>query len=478
LANKCLPLAGASDPVGESALTSACAVLVGAMMSLCGIAQAADAGSVPLIDPNLIFSVPQVPRPAYLKPITDPTFGTRITRIADDFGRPIAWSENTAGVGAWSGIARHHYSDDQPWNSDGTLLVLQNLAGNPHDIYLDGETYRPKFGSPKNYNVGDGRWHPSPRHPHERINLNREGTRLEWFDVVRGVQTRVWDLPFAVETELEMNPSRNGRFVVLFDESRMLVVDMDPQPPLPAYASGDKRIGPATAISSCGLKDDGDHRVTWVAVSPSARYVVVHYRGDHLRVFNLDPGTLAITARRMPAASPLCSGLDPGNGFILGLGHADMTLNPFDNDEDVIVGQRRAGYPRVVRDVPLGTVVMVRLKDGRVTTLTDPVREASSFHVSARNFDRPGWVYVTYYPGAGKRFGDEVVAVKLDGSRSVERLGHTHSDAGKLYRAEPHGVPSRDGRRLVFASNWAINAAGSVASKNEIKAYVVDTRKK
>jgi len=34
---------------------------------------------------------------------------------------------------------------------------------------------------------------------------------------------------------------------------------------------------------------------------------------------------------------------------------------------------------------------------------------------------------------------------------SVERLARTHSDADQLYRAEPHAVPSRDGRRVVFA---------------------------
>jgi hypothetical protein len=120
---------------------------------------------------------------------------------------------------------------------------------------------------------------------------------------------------------------------------------------------------------------------------------------------------------------------------------------------------------------------MVRLKDGRVASLTDPDNEAASFHVSARNVDRPGWVYVTFRPGSGKRFGDEIVAVKLDGGRSVERLAHTHSDADQLYRAEPHAVPSRDGKRVVFASNWSSNAKGAPGPRNEIKDYVIETLK-
>ena len=47
--------------------------------------------------------------------------------------------------------------------------------------------------------------------------------------------------------------------------------------------------------------------------------------------------------------------------------------------------------------------------------------------MSTRNLDRPGGVYVSYYTQAGKRFSDAVVAVKMDGSRTVERLAHLHS---------------------------------------------------
>jgi hypothetical protein len=124
----------------------------------------------------------------------------------------------------------------------------------------------------------------------------------------------------------------------------------------------------------------------------------------------------------------------------------------------------------------MGGVVMVRLKDNKVTTLTDPKNEAWSFHVSTRNYDRPGWAYVSYWPGSGRRFNDEIIAVKMDGSKSVERLAHTHSNANGCYRCEPHPVPSRDGRRVLWASNWAMNCGSSCGSSSDIKAYVVDTQ--
>src|SRR5205823_4229631 len=76
-------------------------------------------------------------------------------------------------------------------------------------------------------------------------------------------------------------------------------------------------------------------------------------------------------------------------------------------------------------------------------------------HISMRSIDRPGWAYVDYFQEDGKRFSDEVVAVKLDGSKAVQRFAHKHSVFDKCYRCESHPAPSPDGRRILFASNWA-----------------------
>jgi len=39
---------------------------------------------------------------------------------------------------------------------------------------------------------------------------------------------------------------------------------------------------------------------------------------------------------------------------------------------------------------------------------------------------------------AGKRFSDELIAVKLDGSKGVERCAHMHSATSGCYRCEQH----------------------------------------
>jgi len=418
-------------------------------------------------DSAATFTIPQAAKPAYITPVTtDPTFGTRVVRIAGDTGASLGGGVS----GTWGSDARQHYSKDQPWNSNGTLLVLQN-SGSPSQVYLNGDTYAVARGKCSGYSSSDDRWHPSPSHPNERINVN--GGELMWYDVVNCVKTRSWSLPFSVSYfgMGEGNPSNDGRFAALSDGTRMFVVDMDPQPPLAPYPA--QRIGPAyDVIADCGLSGCS---IDWVSISSSGKYTVVSYNGDYPRVFDVNPTTLALTARPMPSASPRCTGT-AANGFIYDLGHADLALNPFDGNEDVLIGQEHCGNRgKVVDGKLMGSVVMVRLRDGAITSLTDPANEAYAHHISTRNLDRPGWVYVGYHTDAGKKYGDEIIAVKMDGSKSVQRFAHKHSAYSGCYRCESHSVPSRDGRRVLWASNWAQNCS-TCGSSSDIKAHIVDAR--
>jgi len=229
-------------------------------------------------------------------------------------------------------------------------------------------------------------------------------------------------------------------------------------------------IGPARDLTDCGLASGCS--IDWVSISPSGKYAVVTYNGDYPRVFDVDPTTLALTPRPMPQIYTNCHGT-AAQGFVYDLGHADMTFNPFDNNEDVLIGQEHCGNRgKTVSGILIGGVMMTRLRDGAITPLTNPANEAYPDHISTRSYDRPGWVYVGYYNSAGQRFNDEIVAVRLDG-QAVERLAHKHSAFSGCSRCESHGVPSRDGLRVLFASNWALNGDGT---SSVIQAYVVDTR--
>ena len=431
-----------------------------------------------LTDPDTVLPEPAVPKPAYLAPIFPEPFGLKVTRIAGDSGEPIDFSSSPArrGRGTWGSDARQHYSNDQPWSADGSLLAIQNSrGGSPNYVYLDGETYRPVRAPCSNYDSYDDRWHPSRRHARERINVNRTN-KLSWFDVIHCTETRRWTLPIPVKG-IGGNPSDDGRFVALTDERHAFIVDMDPQPPLAPYPN--RRIGPPRDLTGdCELPDRC--AVNWVSISPSGKYMVVNYHGDHLRVYDVNAGTLAITPRPMPTTYPKCSG-KASNGFIYDLGHQDMALNPFDHNEDVIIGQEHCGNrgQRLAGGILVGGVMMVRLRDGAITALTTPTNEAYPYHISTRNYDRPGWAYVSYWPSVGARgrqFSDEIIAVRMDGSGAVERYAHTRTETSGCYRCEAHAVPSRDGKRIVWASTWGTKPRPGRGAPPVVQAYVVDAR--
>jgi hypothetical protein len=470
-------------------------------------------------DPYAVFPEPNVSKPAYLTAWTDPVFGTKITRIGNNLGLPFTTSND--GNGVWSRDVRHNYQLFQPWSIDGSLYVLENRTddGGVNGgsggswLYLSGSTYQPSLGPPSNdpSSGSDERWNPNPNYATQLVKADDSTAKLWWFDVKNNAVTRSWSLPFTPYYigQTKGHISRDGRFVVLIDttNTKMAVVDMDPQPPYAPYPS--QRIGPVYNIEGtiAGVTYGGDGETT-VAVDPSGTYVVLHYDskngagGDFLRVYDINPSTLALSLHPMPATVVQCTG-NASDNWIYSLGHHDLSLNPYDNNEPVAIGQEECGNVRAtvpgvntVNSNGVGHVVMVRLRDGAVTSLTDPGNysgtplEAYAEHVSAQNQLLPGWAFVSYenYPGdLGDRYWDEVIAVSMDGLGRVQRLAHMHSDSDNNtnnncantdsdfnYRSEPHGVPSPDGKRLAFASNWLINGNGTGGCS--IQDYIIDLR--
>ena len=453
-------------------------LLAGALVALAAVSNKAGAapidGPIPVTDPGTVFLVPALPRPEPLVPLVDPVFGTTITRIGGETDHPLFPLPGT-----WGRDARHVYSKQQPWNADGTLLMLQNRdGGTPSRVLLDGTTYLPRLQPCPDDPLYDYRWHPSRARANTVINVERSGRELMWYDVVTCTKTRSWTLPITADYGIgsgEGNASNDGRFVCIANATQMVVVDMDPQPPFAPWPN--RRFGPVYSLDPCGVDPAdpaGNCEIGNISISPSGKYVDVKFSGntnvtqDVHRIFRVDPQTLALSPQAMDPASLRCEEFaGRTDGWIFPLKHADMTRDPFDGNEDVIIGGRSCPD-----DKGLGRVVKVRLRDGKVTALTDPSNEPSFQHASARNLDRPGWVYVGYYKSDGKKYSDEIVAVRLDGG-AVERFAHKRSASSGCYRCESHPVPSPDGKRILFASNWQVDCAGDCGEADEIKAYVV-----
>jgi hypothetical protein len=450
-----------------------------------------------ITDPNAAFSVPIVARPGYLQPVADPVLGTQITRIAGNANTPITVADGTT-LGNWGLDARHNYNLNEAWNNNSTLIYIENPpedGGSPDQLYLDGNTYQVKFGTPSNM-PGDGgddqRWNPNPSFPDDVILAGKNSNQLYWFNVVNNTIDRTWTLPLAVTYigNTKGNPSQAGQFICLGNLTQFFIVDMDSYPT--------QRIGPVFDLSTLGINGTVDS----YSVSPSGDFVVVHYSmlngqaGDFEQVLKVDPTTLALTPQPMSVSWPGLVG-NPALGFVYQLGHEDMALDPFLNNAAVMIGQEHCGnvglnipgIPTVNSD-GIGGIVMVQLSNGAVTSLTDPgngksiANEAYPDHVSCRAILRPGWCYVSYYNEPGDRYTDEIIAVKMDGSGSVEQLADYHSDFDDNtlpevsqdldfgYRSEAHPVPSPDGMRVIFASNWLYQGTGG----EWIDDYVIDLR--
>ena len=189
-----------------------------------------------------------------------------------------------------------------------------------------------------------------------------------------------------------------------------------------------------------------DVDVDWVSISASGKYMVLNGKIDgeldRTQVYDLQGNRVGKLWAEYGRPS-----------------HYDLTVD--ESGEDVAVG-----VPKSKPDS--GRVIKRRLRDGKVTVLT-PGGYAS--HTSTRNVRRPGWAYVTYQHRGPTwpPYWHEVVAVKLDGSMTVERLAHVHA-ARTDYLTEAHAVPSPDGRRVVFASTW------DSPTGRPIGCYVIDLR--
>lgn len=421
-------------------------------------------------NPSTVYVEPvSTAKPAYLTPFVDPTFCTTIVRIGGDPGSTFTIGSNTY---TWGSFAEQHYTNDEPWNADGSLIALQNLNASancfgPCMILLDGTTYVPTKIPCGSYSPYDDRWHPLVAHKNERINVH--GTSLEWFDVVACAQTRHWALTISGSNDFAQNPTADGRFVVVDSGTQMQVVDMDPQPPFAPYPNS--RIGaPYTYSPGCPIASCSSGHIS---ISPDGKYVMLHYAGDHQQIFDINATTLALTPRVESVSTSICTGAVPAaSGGVYDLGHDNIVLNTDDGGQAYDVGQHRSWCAD-----GFGGFVGVRLSDGHVLPMNPGSSLASAYHASPMNYLRGGWFYGSWWPGSGTRFNDEISAIRTDGSGGVERIAHDHTDTSGCYRCESHPVPSPDGLRVMFESSWSLLCTGvGCGSISNAQAYVIDLR--
>lgn len=387
--------------------------------SLLSTLGAAAAGSI--ISPFVSLARPsraaEIAQPGYLIPTTDTKFGSRIVKVTNP-------NHEVPGLGlTWGNVAIHHYSIDQAWNADQTILALDR--GTKPKVFLDGSTYQPLLALAK---PGDARWHP--RRPEEMIFTSRQSVGLWKVRRNEIVTLKTFsEYDEASFGDHKGNPSDDGRMIAITatrHDGKRVVFAYD-------LESGQKY--PDIDMSS-------EHDVGHTTISPGGALIVVYSLGNkdaahrHRRVFTRNGELLQTwTDYERP-------------------GHGDFAIDR--NGDEVLVGRSKSGLER-------WRIIARRLIDGQITVLS-PKCYAS--HVSARNLQDRNWIFATFSGGVVQQgfvpYRGEIGAVSMDGNHAIRRLVQTHAEPGG-YLTEPHACPSPDGRRVIFASNWG-NKTGPIAA--------------
>lgn len=366
-------------------------------------------------------------KPNYLQTIIDPTFNTKITRITGDPGAAVDNVTNET----WKTVARHGYSVRQPWNADESVIYLGrhfNRGGSwGSSLFLDGETYEviKKATMPSG---NESRWHPT--NSNLRLILTNNSIKSWNYNTNQSI------------TLIEFSGYSNttlGEYTGNFsNDGNMAAV-------LATRNSDGKKVGFALDMENNVKYPDIDFSnidVDFITISSLGNYIVVNADfgtgSDRTKIYDLQG----------EQTGPFWSNYGQPS-------HFDVTIDL--NGDEVAVG--------VDKSVNDGRVISRRLSDGALTVVS-PAGYAS--HTSARSINRPGWVYtISSSSQSWGPFYNEIIAVKLDGSR-VERICNARN-VMNIYDNQAQPCPSPSGNRVLFASDWSSNAV-------PIQAYVVDFR--
>ena len=356
-------------------------------------------------------ATPTLSLPSYLTPATDANTGARLIRISD------------TSTGMSTQYRRHTYPKVQPWNSDGSKILLGMCYG-----VLNGTTYAYEKDVSSNLpswflwsetqpNIGYG---------------TASGNIFQQFTMSSEAKATIYTVSGASALsfgEGEGNFSHDGRYIALTPtiSSHYWVY---------VYDLVDD------AVES--TFDLGTTQPDWVSMSPSGDYVVVNWAQDEPGgTYGTRNKGVEVFSRDGTFLRQLCPGGE----------HGDLG---FSTAGDEVLVTMAEGWKLPNSSGTAASIDMIRLSDATRTKVWPPDGDIYASHVSCRNTQRPGWAYFSTYNTSNSSMPgyDEAYALKLDGSQTAQRWGSMHHANTGTYEFQAHAVPSRDGSRVLFASGW------------------------
>ena len=372
---------------------------------------------------------PDIPRPGYLEPMTDPVFGSTVIRITDA-GQPI-WNPtgDPSLVGRnWGDETGHGYSSRVSWNADQTLLAMDK--GVSGFVLLDGETYEPLFQR----SIRGGRWHPT--NPDTMLYVNNRNECIGEYDVWEA--NKVWELCLGGFTKLDWGSGGKGKPSV---DGNII--------PLRGQRSDDGHwVAMLYYIDTDTLSEEFD-MLPYVDEGTRPDFIISPL-GDTIIVTGCIIGHTGRCKAQMAfdwdTKQELWRELRYHNP-----GHADEMID--DDGEQWRVGRSKEGT---------GGIIARNFRTGEER----PLVEYAASHTSTRNIHGAAVAVLSYHTPSSGPFQREIVGVCIDGS-CLERYAHTHRADDGRYLTESQASVSPFGDRIVFRSNW--DEKGGL-----INAYVID----
>lgn len=391
----------------------------------------------PLSPDNPTYRLATVAAPAPGQTLEDARFGTAQTRVVGSEG------------------LRHEYSRHDPFNSDASLVLLLHIASGEWRVYrTSAMPYDQSANLVRSIALAEPRWDPA----NPALLWGLDGFRIVTVNVASGGTTVVKDFAgdpvvapllaanpdlYRVTTRDEGEPSQDFRYWALLlqgtaeDYRARFLLTWD------RLADQVLAVRPLTAAES---------RIDWVGVSPG--------------------GTWTLVAGDWDNAAPL-TGLTLANHQLTqfhrldyGVAHSDVGLDVAGR-EVLVMQNTQTDY---IDLIPLDPATQPILAAGGsyegagrtplVRLFYDSSERGlnSGVHISC---NAPGWCVVSTFTEPNLReqnwLDRTILLVRLDPARPrAFYLAKVHGTAA-AYWEETHASITRDGSRVVWATNWGRN---------------------
>lgn len=362
----------------------------------------------------------------------DPVFGTTVKRLSNALSMPDA-----AGGSGNLTFVMNEYSTMSPFSADNSRLLLMHQS---YFALYDGSGNYLRDLPFQIHSRSEPRW--SRRDPNVLYYI--DGNQLKRYHVAADVSAIVHT--FSEYTTVygagESDICFDGDHFVLVGDSRDVFV----------YEISTDTKGPVLDTGGRGGFDN-------LFITPDDNVLIGWYARGNGRYQGVELYDKSMTFRRQVAPA---------------LGHMDVTR---DIDGEEVLLWINAGDLAPPVDCQ-NAVVKIRLSDGfRTCLITFDWSQAQ--HVSAPHGS--GWFFVSTYSSADlsplsswPKYANEILQIRLDGSE-VRRLAHHRSRPFDGYNYTPRVAVSRDGSRLVYSSNYGLQALlGNLSGYTD--AYLIGLR--